>query len=63
VSLTEEFALVYAGFLTITSTIDFFVITGMLAVIEPTLMFIVEEFFINAEHRVKLRTNKLSSLP
>ncbi len=62
-SLTEEFALVYAGFLTITSTIDFFVITGMLAVIEPTLMFIVEEFFINAEHRVKLRTNKLSSLP
>lgn len=62
VSLIEELALIYFGFLNVNGTIDFLVITAILAIIELVLMFIIEESLIAAKHHVRRRINNRRSL-
>ncbi len=62
VSFVEELALVYSGFLRISSLFNFLAITVILAVIELVLMFLVEEFLISAKHTVRRSMRRQSSL-
>lgn len=62
VSFVEELALFYTGFLSIDNLSNFLLITGILAVIELVLIFMIEEFLIAAKHTVRRTIIKGRSL-
>jgi hypothetical protein len=62
VSLIEESALIYFGFLKMNGIFNLLLATAILALIELALMFLVEEFLIAAKYAVRRKLNRQHSL-
>ena len=55
VSFLESYALIVTGLLRISGHYSFLLVTGVLAIIELGLMFVLEETLLKAKHHVRKR--------